>query len=76
MLGVREMGDGGGGGAEWRRAVVMSHLLRADRMAEESWHVPQPRGGGREGEYVGRKKIHFLSKHTFIRGRCARRKSL
>lgn len=29
-----------GGQAEWRWAVVMSHLLQADRMARESWHVP------------------------------------
>lgn len=40
MLGESEKFFLGGAGAEWRWAVVMSHLLQADRMARESWHVP------------------------------------
>lgn len=66
-----------GGGAEWRRAVVMSHLLQADRMAEESCHVPHGREEAEDGENtkrVGRKMLFFfLSKHTFICEGCASR---
>lgn len=43
------------GGAEWRRVVVMSHLLQADRMAEESWHVSHSREEGEKTKCVGRK---------------------
>ena len=73
--GVREME----GGAEWRRAVVMSHLLQADRMAEESCHVPHSREEAEDGENtkrVGRKMFFCffsLSKHTFICEGCASR---
>lgn len=51
-----------GGGAEWSRAVVMSHLLQADRMAEESWHVPrtqEEREDREKTKCVWRKKIFY-----------------
>lgn len=46
--GVREMRRGA---AEWRRAVVMSHLLQADRTAKEklAW-ATEPGGEGRWGQ--------------------------
>ena len=51
-VGDRDAGESErwGGAAECRRAVVMSHLLQADRMAEESWHVPRSREEGEDGE--------------------------
>lgn len=70
MLGSQR--DGGERGvAEWRRAVVMSHLLRADRMATESWHVPHSheKGVGELNAWEGKKD--FVSKHTFICEGCA-----
>ena len=68
-----ESGRWGGGRIEQRRAVVMSHLLQADRMAEESWHVPH--GGRRMGRklnvWEGRKGF-FNQSAPFI---CERRTS-
>lgn len=71
MLGSQRDGGSGGGGTEWRRAVVMSHLLRADRMATESWHVPHSHEEGEDVEEtkcVGKKKkILYQSTHLFVR---------
>lgn len=70
MLGSQR--DGGeeekGGAAEWRRAMVMSHLLQADRTAEESCHVLRGEGGwGMGTKYVGREKQDLsIRAHLYV----------
>lgn len=64
MLESQRDGEGGGGQSG---AVVMSHLLQADRMAEESWHVPhtQEEGGGR-----GDSQMRMKEKRTYLLQMC------
>lgn len=61
-------GGGEGGAAEWRRAMVMSHLLQADRTAEESCHVLRGEGGwGMGTKYVGREKQDLsIRAHLYV----------